>query len=128
MNQILSDKFKFLPDVLIQQIINYTNVVVYRNGRYINRLKINDKNYSNINKIPRPIRYGNKITIKLMNYLFENPYGYYIEYIFDNCKKVNIKFIVRETDGYDKYYVIKSNATYIYDVNSKLSKLIQYSM
>ena len=29
--------FSKLPDVLLQQIINYTDIIVYRYGKYINR-------------------------------------------------------------------------------------------
>jgi hypothetical protein len=35
----LIEKFKNLPDELIHMIINYTDVVVYRHGKYINRIK-----------------------------------------------------------------------------------------
>ena len=35
--------FSQLPIELINIIINYTDVVVYRNGKYLNRIQKNDK-------------------------------------------------------------------------------------
>ena len=37
--------FSQLPIELINIIINYTDVVVYRNGKYLNRIQKNDKRY-----------------------------------------------------------------------------------
>lgn len=35
----LIEKFKYLPDEIIHTIINYTDVIVNRHGKYINRIK-----------------------------------------------------------------------------------------
>ena len=35
----LIENFRNLPDEIIHIIINYTDVIVYRYGKYINRLK-----------------------------------------------------------------------------------------
>lgn len=43
MSSDLIKKFMYLPDVLIHKILNYTNIVVYRNGKYINRINKLDK-------------------------------------------------------------------------------------
>jgi hypothetical protein len=55
--------------------------------------------------------------------------GYFIEYnTQQKLTKMNIRFFHREVDGFDKYFDIKSNATYIFDMNNKWSKIIQYSI
>lgn len=122
----LIDKFKFLPDVLIHNIINYTNVVVYRHGKYINRLNKKDIIYKLIENIPRPIRIGkNRILIKLLN---TNREGYFLEYIFDIYIKLNVKFVSYEVDGFDRYLETKSLFKYIFDVNNNWSQILYYSM
>jgi len=51
MNIQLLEKFKYLPDVLIQKIINYTDIVSYRHGKYINRINKNDNRYNLLKKL-----------------------------------------------------------------------------
>ena len=118
MSQLLIENFKFLPDVLINKIINYTDVVTFRNGKYIDKISKDDERYKLLKTIPRPIKVGNKkVLLKLMNYSIYEPHGYFIEYIFDNYIKITIKFMVRTIDGFDRLFVEKSNLKLIYDVN-----------
>ena len=125
----LIDKFKFLPLVLINKIINYTNVITYRDGKYIDKISKNDERYKLLEKISRPIKVGNKkVLLKLMNYSNYEPHGYFIEYIFEDYIKITIKFVVRTIDGYDRIFVEKSNVKVIHDINNNLSKIVNYSM
>lgn len=121
----LLDKFNNLPDELIHIIINYTNVVVYRHGKYINRLNKHDNRYNLVNSIPQPIltdRY--KVLLRLED---TNCKGYFLNYdTSDNFLTVNVKFLYRERDGFDKYYNIKSNTTYLFDANNKWRKIVDY--
>ena len=118
-----------LPDVLINKIINYTNVITYRYGKYINKISKNDERYKLLDKIPRPIKVGNKkVLVKLMNYSHYEHHGYFIEYIFEDYIKVTIKFMVRTTDGFDRIFVEKSNVKLVHDINNNLSRIINYSM
>ena len=62
MNISLIEKFKELPKELINLIINYTDIVVYRNGKYMNRINLSDFRYNLLKKISRPVFIGkNKI-------------------------------------------------------------------
>ena len=125
----LIDKFKFLPNVLINKIINYTNVITYRDGKYIDKISKNDERYKLLEKISRPIKVGNKkVLLKLMNYSNYEPHGYFIEYIFEDYIKITIKFVVRTIDGFDRTFVEKSNVKVINDINNNLSKIVNYSM
>jgi hypothetical protein len=123
----LIEKFKNLPDELIHIIINYTDVVVYRHGKYINRIKKNDYRYNLLRSVSRPIYIGQyRVKIRLMSC---NLIGYFIEYnTKKNLTEMNVRFFHREIDGFDRYFDIKSNNTYIFDVNNKLSKIIHYLM
>ena len=126
----LIDKFKNLPDELIHKIINYTDVIVYRHGKYINRINKADKRCIMLTNIPKPMRVGtNRILIKLVN--TNNIYreGYILEYTIGYIYiKINIKFVNYDYDGFDRYISIKSCYQYIFDVNSNWCKLIDYSM
>jgi len=122
-------KFKELPDDLIHKIINYTDIIVYRNGKYINRIKKNNVKYSILYTIPRPIKIGeNKVLLKLISFSYEIK-GYIIKYLYDEqFIKVCMKFVVRVTDGFDRCYELRSNSLFILDINNKWSKLISYNM
>jgi len=113
MNAInLLEKFAGLPDVLIYKIINYTDVISYRNGKYINKINKKDKRYDILKNITRPIYVcKNKIVLRLIDY---NNCGYFIEYkIKSDIIIINIRFFYREIDGFDVYFNIKTNNTYI---------------
>ena len=125
----LIDKFKNLSDELIHHIINYTDIIVYRHGKYINRLNKNDKRYKLLIDIPMPIKIGSqKILLRLLNNKQSNRAGYFIEYIFGFFIKINIKFVTLEKDGFDIYLETKSFAQYIFDANSNWSRIIHFSM
>jgi hypothetical protein len=118
-----------LPLVLINKIINYTNVITYRDGKYIDRISKNDERYKLLEKISRPIKVGNKkVLLRLMNYSNYEPHGYFIEYNFEDYIKITIKFVVRTKDGFDRIFVEKSNVKVIHDINNNLSKIVNYSM
>jgi hypothetical protein len=123
----LLDKFRSLPDELLHIIINYTNVVVYRHGKYINRLNKRDNRYNLVNNIPIPIltdRY--KVLLRLED---TNCKGYFLNYdTSENLLTVNVKFFYIEKDGFDKYYEIKRNSTYLFDTTNKWRKIVDYLM
>ena len=126
MNNQLIEKFGYLPDEIIHQIINYTDVVVYRNGKYINRINMKDKRYKLLETVPRPIKIGqSRFLIKLLN---ENREGYFLEYFVTMYIKLNIKYVSYEVDGFDRYLDTKSFFQYIYDINNNWSQIINYSM
>ena len=54
-NNLLSN----LPVVLVNLILEYSNIIIYRNGKYINRIYNSDIRYDLIKKIPRPIKINN---------------------------------------------------------------------
>ena len=122
----LIEKFKYLPNDITQIIVNYTDIIVFRNGKYIDRINKNDKRYKLINKINRPISIGPyKVIIKMM----DNSKGYIIEYDFrNNLKKAAVKFIYKDWDGYDSYYSVKTYINCIFNANNIWSKTINYCM
>jgi hypothetical protein len=125
----LIDKYKNLSDELIQHIINYTDVIVYRHGKYINRLNKNDKKYEKIQSIPIPIKINsNRFFLRLVNTSLSNKPGYFLEYIIGFYIKINIKFITYEVDGFDRYIEAKSFSQYIFDINDNWSQIKDYSM
>jgi hypothetical protein len=125
----LIDKYKNLSDELIQHIINYTDVIVYRHGKYINRIDKKDKRYELLMNIPMPIKIGTqRILIKLLNDKQSNKPGYFIEYIIGFLIKVNIKFVTYENDGIYRYMEAKSFTQFVFDINNNWSKTIYYLM
>jgi hypothetical protein len=121
MSTNLIDKFKYLPDELIHNIINYTNIVVYRNGKYINRICKNDKRYNIIINISKPIQINlNTYSLRLFNN--KNKKGIVLNYIIENYVKLNIIFIMFNPCN------IKKSINYIFNNNNNWSMTINYSM
>jgi hypothetical protein len=81
-----------LPIELINKIINYTDVVAFRNGKYINRIPKTDARYAMLKNLVKPVKLGKRVLINLINYSYEEPTGYFIEYVFDKYPKVNIYY------------------------------------
>ena len=122
----LSKEFKNLPNEIVEIIVSYTDVIVYRHGKYMNRIKKNDIRNILLTKIPRPIYNGyHKILLRLLTC----NKGYFLEYYMCNyVTRVNVRFFIKEKDGIDNYYNIKSNNTYILDVNNIWIRILQYMM
>ena len=57
-----------LPIELINKIINYTNVVAFRNGKYINRIPKTDARYAMLRNLVKPVKLGKRVLINLINY------------------------------------------------------------
>jgi hypothetical protein len=53
---IIYKKFSYLPLDLVNMILEYVNVITYRNGKYIDRIDKKDLRYNIIMKIKRPIK------------------------------------------------------------------------
>ena len=129
MQNDLIEKFQFLPDELINEIINYTDVIVYRHGKYMNRINKLDKRYEILNNIPKPIKLStSKYLLKLINTKEHNKPGYLLEYTVGMYIKINIKAVSYEIDGFDRYLDIKSLTQFIFDINGNWSKIIDYTM
>jgi hypothetical protein len=113
---MLIEQFKYLPEDLIPHIVGYIDEIVYRNGKYINRLQKNDIRYRMLLKIPKPIKVGsNRVLIRLLDMREVNRPGYFLEYIIGICRKVNIKFVTHEIDGFDRYIETKFFLQYIFE-------------
>lgn len=126
----LIDKFSKLPIELINKIINYTDVVVYRYGKYIDRIDKEDKRYVLLGNVPRPMKRGNNIIVLyLMDYKQWEVKGYSIEYTFlTEHIGMTIEFLKRDIDGFDKYINVKSRETYVLDKSSIWRKTFSYNM
>ena len=101
MSHDLIDRYKQLPDVLVHLIVWYTGAIVYRNGRYINRLR---RPTAFLSRIPVPLRVGaSTYVLKLLNHYDENKAGYILEYVVRECVYVTSTFVTYEKDGFDRY-------------------------
>ena len=121
-----------LPIELINKIINYTDVVAFRTGKYIDRIPKTDARYTMLRNMKRPIKDGkNKLILKLLRYDNCETYGYIIEYIFNNnCVKSNISYVNRfcDYDCYEVGFKVKSKLRLIYDANGYWHKRVNYIM
>lgn len=125
----LIDKFKTLPDELIHNIVNYTDVIVYRHGKYINRLHYNDERYKILMSIPKPIKQThNNYLLKLGTRNNRNNIKYYLLYSINLDIILDVHVFEQDIDGFDKYTITKSCTRYIFDSNSKWHKIINYTM
>jgi hypothetical protein len=119
----LLEEFRYLPNKIINNIISYTDTIVYRNGKYIDRLKKNHERERVLKRIPRPIYVGKHTALlRLMNYEL---IGYFIKYdTRPNYNTVNIRLFYRENDGIDRYFDIKTNHTYAFDANNRWTQIM----
>ena len=103
--------FANLPDELIHKIINYTNVITFRNGKYIDKINENDCRYALVRKITRPIQ------ISYMQYFllltsYNSNVGYIFNYSIENDSLIfAVSFINK---AYWKSRIIFNN---VYKIN-----------
>jgi hypothetical protein len=118
MSTNLIEQFKYLPDELIHHIINYTDAIVYRNGKYMNRIKKDDIRSKMIEQIPRPyiLRNGAYISIR-----HNNKYKCILRYLILNYTiELYITF-------FGHLYGIHSKS-YVFSKDSCWFNKIEYSM
>lgn len=125
----LIDSFKHLPDELIHYIVNYTDVIVYRHGKYLNRFNKQDERYNMLCQMPRPIKIArNNYLLNLCERKNKCNIMYSLGYCIQSDIKLYVYVIERGMDGFDKYKITKSYNEYIFDANNKWSSLVHYSM
>jgi hypothetical protein len=124
-------KFKELPNELINIILNYTNIVTFRHGKYIDRLSIDDERCKLLNQIPKPI----KISQNVYNLFLidkDNLRGIVLQYRLNKnffnykileCNYINITFVNNK-----EQYNVKKHTSYCFDINNKWYRTIKYSM
>lgn len=124
-------KFKELPNELINIILNYTNIVTFRHGKYIDRISINDNRYEILNQIPKPIKISHNIyNLFLLDKI--NFKGIILQYQINkqdyNYKKVEYYYIDITFVNNKEHYNIKNHTSYCFDINNKWYRTINYSM
>lgn len=119
--------YSYLPIEIINKIINYTDVVVFRHGKYIDRINKNDERYKIINNKKEPIWLGNNkwmFCFKLYDGI--NKRGFTMEHYinkFDNFHYLYKKeFIKHESGIFDNERVTK----YIFDKEGNCRKFFNY--
>lgn len=119
--------FSKLPIELINIIINYTDIVVYRNGKYLNRIKKDDNRY-NIIKKKMPIWVNiNKWTF----YFIINNNFYKKRLAIQHTYNPNNNFHYltnREYITLNDGSVIAFKTNYIFDLNGECHKIVNYVM
>lgn len=109
-----------LPIELVHKIINYTNVVTFRNGRYINRLKKDDYRYEILKAIVKPIIVPLEDDSVVIEVIKNNKTHFSMYYVFKNNKKYVSIFSMRNK--------ILNKDVYINNINNKWSKIVEYYM
>lgn len=121
--------FSKLPIELINIIINYTDIVVYRNGKYLNRIPKNDKRYNIFKQKRLPIWFG------------PNTWTFYFKF-YDNVDKRALAMIHMYNPTNNKHYLTKreiikyddgsviteTETSYIFDSQGECCKLVNYTM
>jgi len=121
--------FSKLSDELIQIIINYTDVVVYRHGKYLNRISKHDYRYNIITKRHLPIWFGkNCWTFYFKFYDNIDKRGLAMEHKYDtnnNHHYLTQREFIKYYDGSIK---TKTQARYIFGVNGGCCEIVNYTM
>jgi hypothetical protein len=118
--------FSTLPEVLVNNILNYTNIITFRHGKYMDKIDKNDGRYQLVEKLPKPIKISeNSYRILLLNKI--NSKGYILQFVQrENKHYVHISFN-KESNRFLTYNV-KSSATYNFDVHNRYMKTVHYNM
>lgn len=122
-----------LPLPLIHIILNYTDVVVYRHGKYINRISNTDERRDLLRKIPRPVKeLRNHAQILLLNK--DGTKGYYLVYTFigplDESRKgyTLLSISAQEKHPTRNVYRPVSCKEYIFTTNNTWHLIHNYTM
>jgi len=98
---IISKKFVGLSEDILYLILEFSDILRFRNGKYITRINNNDKRYKIMYKIRQPIFYT-KYYFKKIFYYEDNLSGFIFQYYYD--VNTNSLYI-------DKTYFIKKSVT-----------------
>jgi hypothetical protein len=122
--------FNKLSSDLIDKILSYDNILILRNGKYMNIIPKHDKRYKLLERLPRPIKiysssYNYIYSIRLFNFNDYIPYGYILTYniINKNIFYLSIKFSYRVFEKFIKYNKTKTKDVYIIDYDSQWKKI-----
>lgn len=121
--------FSKLPDELIQIIINYTGIVVFRHGKYLDRISKDDYRYNIINRRRLPIWFGQTRWTFYFKF-YDNIDKRAIAMEHEHDKNNNHHYLTqRECIKYDDGSIsTKTQARYIFDLNGECRKIINYTM
>jgi hypothetical protein len=113
--------FSLLPYPIINIIMNYTDVIVYRYGKYMNRIPKDDERYTLLKTICKPTLLGYS-RIQICFKRTPNCIKYY-KLVYTHDIFCNIHYVSFYT--YNAFE--KTNSTYIFDVHHKYRKLVFYN-
>lgn len=116
-----------LPIEIINKIINYTNVVVFRHGKYIDRINKNDERYKIINNKKQPIWLGKNnwmFCFKLYDGI--NKHGFTMEHYinqFDNLHYLYKKEFIKHESG---IFEFENIIHYVFDKEGNCRQIFNY--
>jgi hypothetical protein len=120
--------FSKLPIELINIIINYTDIVVYRNRKYLNRIPKDDKRYNIIKTRKLPICIGNNRCIFYFRF-YTNSDKRVLEIEHKYNPNNNYHYLIkREIIKHDYGSIIENQTDYIFDLQGKCRKIVNYMM
>ncbi len=109
---LLINKFYSLPKELVNIILAYSDVIIYRHGKYMNRLLKTDVRLNLYNTVPKPRIY----TVPNLYVITE------IYFHYNNPSNANIGFARRYL-----YHISTKRLTVITQINTKIShRMITY--
>ena len=116
-----------LPIEIINKIINYTDIVFFRHGKYINRINKNDYRYKLINKKKEPIWFGkNKWMFCFKLYDGLNKRGFVMQHYinpYDNLHYLYKKEFIKHESG---IFEFENITTYVFDKQGICRQIFSY--
>jgi hypothetical protein len=121
--------FSKLPDELIHIIINYTDIVVYRHGKYLNRIPKDDKRYNIIQKRRLPIWFSKNHWMFIFRF-YDNvdKRAFEMEHIYNprnNHHYLSKKELIKYDDG---SIGVDKQTDYIFDLQGACRQIVNYEM
>ena len=120
-------QMKEFPIDVIHRILDYLGTIIYRHGKYMNRLSKDDSRYILVSMIKRPIRISENRYMLWLRKSRNDTFVVVLEYLHNNSEKkhyLTLNIIHKNSDFiYYPHYDITNSRIYLFHENEGYRKI-----